>query len=132
MTRLRRAAQALLWRAVGWLALLWFALLWLGAAAPAQAHRSGESQLDLRIDGDQLQAHWQIAVHDLGRAEPTAATLADLAQARAWLAANVPAKPLPSMDTEAGFGAHQEWEALLSASRWSVVSWPKAFHVPSP
>ena len=35
-------------------------------------------------------------------------------EARAWLAANVPAEPLPSMDTAEGFGAHQEWERRLA------------------
>ncbi len=40
-------------------------------------------------------------------------------EVRAWLAANVPTTPLPSMDTEAGFKAHQEWEpsSLPSGSR---------------
>ncbi len=51
--------------------------------------------------------------------------LAFQAEARAWLAANVPATPLPSMDTEEGFRAHQEWEARLAEARWSVVSWPE-------
>ena len=51
--------------------------------------------------------------------------LAFQAEARAWLSANVPTTPLPSMDTEAGFRAHQEWEALLAEARWSVVSWPE-------
>ena len=51
--------------------------------------------------------------------------LAFQAEARAWLTANVPATPLPSMDTEAGFRAHQEWEARLAEARWSVVSWPE-------
>ena len=51
--------------------------------------------------------------------------LAFQAEARAWLAANVPTTPLPSMDTEAGFRAHQEWEARLAEARWSVVSWPE-------
>ena len=46
-------------------------------------------------------------------------------EARAWLAANVPAEPLPSMDTPVGFKAHQEWEATLADARWSVVSWPE-------
>ena len=46
-------------------------------------------------------------------------------EARAWLAANVPAEPLPSMDTADGFAAHQEWEAKLAEARWSVVSWPR-------
>ncbi len=54
--------------------------------------------------------------------------LAFQAEAREWLAANVPTTPLPSMDTEAGFRAHQEWEARLAEARWSVVSWPEEFH----
>ena len=49
-------------------------------------------------------------------------------EAREWLRANVPAAPLPSMDTEAGFHAHQEWEARLAEARWSVVSWPSKYH----
>lgn len=53
--------------------------------------------------------------------------LAFQAEARAWLSANVPATPLPSMDTAEGFLAHQEWEAKLSEARWSVVSWPKEY-----
>lgn len=49
-------------------------------------------------------------------------------EARAWLAANVPAEPLPSMDTADGFAAHQEWEKRLTEARWSVVSWPEEYH----
>ncbi|MEV6955050.1 acyl-CoA dehydrogenase family protein [Streptomyces sp. NPDC051183] len=48
-------------------------------------------------------------------------------QARAWLAAHVPATPLPSLETAEGFAAHREWEALLHADRWSVVSWPEEY-----
>ena len=48
-------------------------------------------------------------------------------EARDWLAANVPAEPLPSMDTAEGFAAHQEWERRLADARWSVVSWPEEF-----
>lgn len=48
--------------------------------------------------------------------------------ARAWLAEHVPSTPLPSMDTEDGFAAHREWEAELAEARWSVVSWPHAYH----
>ncbi|MCW2800628.1 MAG: acyl-CoA dehydrogenase, partial [Aeromicrobium sp.] len=59
---------------------------------------------------------------DFSRAE-----LAFRDEARAWLAANVPAEPLPSMDSAEGFVAHQEWEARLSDARWSVVSWPAEF-----
>jgi len=54
--------------------------------------------------------------------------LAFRAEAREWLAANVPAEPLPSMDTAAGFVAHQEWERRLADARWSVVSWPEKYH----
>ncbi|MDR7303821.1 acyl-CoA dehydrogenase family protein [Haloactinomyces albus] len=54
--------------------------------------------------------------------------LAFRAQARAWLAENVPSTPLPSMDTAEGFAAHKEWEALLAEHRWSVVSWPREYH----
>ncbi|MDK0518925.1 acyl-CoA dehydrogenase family protein [Streptomyces sp. ML-6] len=46
------------------------------------------------------------------------------AGARRWLRANVPAEPLPSLETAEGFAAHREWEARLYADRWSVVSWP--------
>jgi alkylation response protein AidB-like acyl-CoA dehydrogenase len=53
--------------------------------------------------------------------------LAFQAEARAWLAANVPAEPLPSMDTAEGFVAHQDWERRLADARWSVVSWPEEF-----
>jgi alkylation response protein AidB-like acyl-CoA dehydrogenase len=53
--------------------------------------------------------------------------LAFQAEARAWLEANVPADPLPSMDTAEGFAAHQEWEAQLAEARWSVVSWPQEY-----
>jgi alkylation response protein AidB-like acyl-CoA dehydrogenase len=57
----------------------------------------------------------------------TPAELAFRDEARAWLAANVPADPLPSMDTPDGFRAHQEWEARLADARWSVVSWPEEY-----
>ncbi|MFI5760703.1 MULTISPECIES: acyl-CoA dehydrogenase family protein [unclassified Streptomyces] len=49
------------------------------------------------------------------------------AEARAWLAAHVPATPLPSLETRVGFAAHREWEALLHSARWSVVSWPEEY-----
>ena len=46
------------------------------------------------------------------------------AEARAWLAAHVPADPLPSLDTAEGFEAHRAWERTMYEDRWSVVSWP--------
>ncbi|MGW0039212.1 acyl-CoA dehydrogenase family protein [Gordonia sp. NPDC003376] len=49
------------------------------------------------------------------------------AEIRTWLADNVPAQPLPSMDTAEGFQAHRQWEATMAADRMSVVTWPVAF-----
>ncbi len=46
-------------------------------------------------------------------------------EARAWLEANVPDPPLPSMDTDAGFELHRQWERTLFDAGWGVVSWPK-------
>jgi alkylation response protein AidB-like acyl-CoA dehydrogenase len=46
-------------------------------------------------------------------------------EVRDFLRANVPALPLPSMDTADGFEAHREWERTLADARYSVVSWPR-------
>jgi alkylation response protein AidB-like acyl-CoA dehydrogenase len=48
-------------------------------------------------------------------------------QARAWLENSVPAVPLPSGDTRAGFAEHVGWERQLNQAGWSVVSWPKEY-----
>ncbi|MCK0439564.1 acyl-CoA dehydrogenase family protein [Gordonia alkaliphila] len=48
-------------------------------------------------------------------------------EVREWLAAHVPAEPLPSMDTAEGFEAHRKWEAEMAADNMSVVSWPVEF-----
>ena len=49
------------------------------------------------------------------------------AEARFWLRANVPASPLPSFDTPAGFDAHRDWERRLFEAGWSAVNWPVAY-----
>jgi alkylation response protein AidB-like acyl-CoA dehydrogenase len=49
------------------------------------------------------------------------------AEARDWLAAHVPAEPLPSVDTAEGFERHREWERELAAAGLSVVSWPAEY-----
>lgn len=54
-------------------------------------------------------------------------TLDFRAEVRAWLAENVPDKPLDSFDTPAGFELHREWEARLADARLSVVAWPEEF-----
>ncbi|WP_371679000.1 acyl-CoA dehydrogenase family protein [Streptomyces sp. NBC_01276] len=57
----------------------------------------------------------------------TAEVAAFRAEARAWLTAHVPRRPLPSLETAEGFEAHREWEARMAADRWSVVSWPEEY-----
>jgi alkylation response protein AidB-like acyl-CoA dehydrogenase len=57
----------------------------------------------------------------------TPAEAAFRAQARAWLRANVPDRPLPSGDTREGFARHVEWEKRLFDARWAVVSWPERY-----
>jgi alkylation response protein AidB-like acyl-CoA dehydrogenase len=46
------------------------------------------------------------------------------AEARAWLAANVPQEPLASFDTAAGAQQHRAWEKRLDAGGWAMVPWP--------
>ncbi|PXX67002.1 alkylation response protein AidB-like acyl-CoA dehydrogenase [Nocardia tenerifensis] len=49
------------------------------------------------------------------------------AEVREFLAANKPERPLPSMDTEAGFEAHRAWEHTLAEAKLSVVAWPAEY-----
>jgi alkylation response protein AidB-like acyl-CoA dehydrogenase len=53
-----------------------------------------------------------------------AETVAFRDEVRDFLAANVAAQRLPSMDTPEGFAAHRDWEHTLADARLSVVSWP--------
>ena len=48
-------------------------------------------------------------------------------EVRDWLAANVPSKPLASMDTPDGFEEHRAWERVLFDAGWSVVAWPEEY-----
>jgi len=49
------------------------------------------------------------------------------AEVRDWLAAHVPAEPLPSVDTAEGFERHRAWERELAEARLAVVSWPPRY-----
>jgi alkylation response protein AidB-like acyl-CoA dehydrogenase len=49
------------------------------------------------------------------------------AEVRDWLRANVPAEPLPSLDTADGFAAHRDWERRLFDARLAVVTWPQKY-----
>src|SRR5580704_3434489 len=57
----------------------------------------------------------------------TEAEAAFRAEARAWLAANKPALPMPSGDTAGGFEVHRAWERSLFEAGWAVVSWPHRY-----
>ncbi|SFP18203.1 MULTISPECIES: acyl-CoA dehydrogenase family protein [Actinomadura] len=59
--------------------------------------------------------------------EVGAADEAFRAEVREWLRGHVPAEPLPSLETEAGFAAHREWERTLGGARLGVVSWPEEY-----
>jgi len=48
-------------------------------------------------------------------------------EVRTFLAENIPAEPLPSMDTAEGFEAHRAWERTLADAHFSVVSWPAEY-----
>lgn len=58
---------------------------------------------------------------------PTPSEDAFRAEARAWLAANLPAARLESLDTKVGFAQHREWERRLGADGWSTVAWPAEY-----
>jgi alkylation response protein AidB-like acyl-CoA dehydrogenase len=49
------------------------------------------------------------------------------AEVRGWLRANVPAEPLPSLETEEGFALHRDWERRLGEARLGVVAWPEEY-----
>jgi alkylation response protein AidB-like acyl-CoA dehydrogenase len=49
------------------------------------------------------------------------------AEVAAWLTDHVPARRLPSVDTESGFALHREWEAKLAEAQLAAVSWPAEF-----
>ena len=48
-------------------------------------------------------------------------------EVREWLAANVPAESLPSLDTPEGFAAHRDWERRMYDAGYAVVTWPERF-----
>ena len=48
-------------------------------------------------------------------------------EVREWLAANVPAQGLPSLDTAEGFAAHRDWERRMYDAGFAVVTWPERF-----
>jgi alkylation response protein AidB-like acyl-CoA dehydrogenase len=55
------------------------------------------------------------------------ATQAFRAEVAEWLAAHVPASPLPSVDTAEGFARHRAFERELADARLAAVSWPAEY-----
>lgn len=49
------------------------------------------------------------------------------AEVRAWMAAHVPKSPLKTLESEAGFAQHREWERTLASGNWGMISWPKEY-----
>jgi len=49
------------------------------------------------------------------------------AEIREWLAANVPDKPLLTLEGEEGFQQHVEWERKLASGNWGMVTWPEQY-----
>ena len=49
------------------------------------------------------------------------------AEIRDWLAANVPEKPLLTLEGEEGFHQHVEWERKLASGNWGMVTWPEEY-----
>lgn len=46
---------------------------------------------------------------------------------REWLVANIPDRPLLTLEGETGFHQHVEWERQLASGNWGMVTWPEAY-----
>jgi alkylation response protein AidB-like acyl-CoA dehydrogenase len=50
------------------------------------------------------------------------------AEARAWLGAHVPRRPLTHFDaSREGFEQHRAWERTLKSGDWGMVTWPREY-----
>jgi len=49
------------------------------------------------------------------------------AEVRAWMQAHVPATPLQTLESAAGFAQHREWERTLAAGNWGMITWPQEY-----
>src|SRR5271169_3702999 len=49
------------------------------------------------------------------------------AEVRAWMGAHVPKTALRTLESEAGFAQHREWERTLARGNWGMISWPKEY-----
>ncbi len=49
------------------------------------------------------------------------------AAVRAWMAAHVPRAPLKTLESEAGFAEHREWERTLARGNYGMITWPQEY-----
>lgn len=49
------------------------------------------------------------------------------AEVRDWMHAHVPKVPLKSLESEAGFVQHRQWEHTLASGNWGMITWPREF-----
>ncbi len=49
------------------------------------------------------------------------------AEVRAWMQAHVPAAPLQTLESAAGFAQHREWERTLASGNWGMITWPQEY-----
>jgi alkylation response protein AidB-like acyl-CoA dehydrogenase len=49
------------------------------------------------------------------------------AEVRAWMRAHVPAVPLQTLESEAGFAQHRQWECTLARGNWGMITWPREY-----
>ncbi|MBS0378862.1 MAG: acyl-CoA dehydrogenase family protein [Proteobacteria bacterium] len=48
-------------------------------------------------------------------------------EVRDWLAAHVPQAPLATLESEAGFAQHREWERTLAMGNYGMITWPAEY-----
>lgn len=49
------------------------------------------------------------------------------AEVRSWMEANVPKKPLITLECREGYEQHVAWEHKLASGNWGMVTWPETY-----
>ena len=49
------------------------------------------------------------------------------AEVRSWMEANVPKKPLITLECREGYEQHVAWEQKLASGNWGMVTWPEIY-----
>lgn len=49
------------------------------------------------------------------------------AEVRSWMEANVPKKPLVTLECREGYEQHVAWEQKLASGNWGMVTWPEIY-----